>query len=227
MNDKTEINQNAGLGSHGNTFIAEQYIGLSVADATHMVRKVQELNKENFAVRQHLKYVELYANSDSYNALTYEDTLLMGQELAPLITPEEDDAKALRFDALMYGIELAYLAGKKYGKARSDLMKKVSAVASVANIPEIMAQSELIDKILHTGYLENAGINEFENIRENLRDLMKYIPISKVRYDTNFNDEILSEDWNESELENDDLKNYKAKAEFMCVNTWITQPLQS
>lgn len=179
-----------------------------------MVHKVQELDKENFAVRQHLKYVELYANPDNYNALTYEDTLLMGQELAPLITPEEDDAKALRFDALMYGIELAYLAGKKYAKARSDLFKKVSAVASVANIPEIMAQAELIDKILHTDYVENAGINEFEHIRENLRDLIKYIPVSKVHYDTNFDDEILSVDWKESELENDDLKNYKAKAEF-------------
>ena len=54
-----------------------------------MVVKVQELNRENFAVRQHLKYVELYSNADNYNALTYEDTLLMGQELAPLITPEE------------------------------------------------------------------------------------------------------------------------------------------
>ena len=180
----------------------------------NMARKVRELNRENFAVRQHLKYVELYANPDSYNALTYEDTLMMGQELAPLITPEEDDAKALRFDALMYGIELAYLAGKKYGKARSDLMKKVSAVASVANIPEIMAQSDLIDKILHTDYVENAGVNEFEYIRENLRDLMKYIPKTVLRYDTNFDDEILSMDWNESELENDDLKNYKAKAEF-------------
>ena len=179
-----------------------------------MVRKVRELNKENFAVRQHLKYVERYAELDSYNALTYEDTLLMGQELAPLITPEEDDAKALRFDALMYGIELAYLAGKKYAKARSDLFKKVSAVASVANIPEIMAQAELIDKILHTDYVENAGINKFEHIRENLRDLIKYIPVSKVHYDTNFDDEILSVDWKESELENDDLKNYKAKAEF-------------
>lgn len=31
---------------------------------------------------------------------------------------------------------------------------------------------------------------------------------------TNFDDEILSVDWKESELENDDLKNYKAKAEF-------------
>ena len=179
-----------------------------------MVRKVQELNKDNFAVRQHLKYVERYAEPDSYNALTYEDTLLMGQELAPLITPEEDDAKALRFDALMYGIELAYLAGKKYAKARSDLFKKVSTIASVANIPEIMVQAELIDKILHTDYVETAGINEFEHIRENLRDLIKYIPVSKVHYDTNFDDEILSVDWKESELENDDLKNYKAKAEF-------------
>ncbi|MBR6839546.1 MAG: DEAD/DEAH box helicase family protein, partial [Oscillospiraceae bacterium] len=79
-----------------------------------MVEKVRELNRDNFAVKQHLKYVELYANPDNYNALTYEDTLLMGQELAPLIEPENDDAKALRFDALMYGIELAYLAGKKY-----------------------------------------------------------------------------------------------------------------
>ena len=52
------------------------------------------------------------------------------------------------------------------------------------------------------------------HIRENLRDLIKYIPISRVRYDTNFDDEILSMEWNESELENDDLKNYKAKAEF-------------
>ena len=179
-----------------------------------MVRKVQELNKDNFAVRQHLKYVELYANADNYAALTYEDTLLMGQELAPLITPEEDDPKALRFDALMYGIELAYLAGKKYGKARSDLMKKVAAVASVANIPEIMAQSDLLNKILHTDYLETAGINEFEHIRKNLRDLIKYIPVVQIHYDTILDDEILSEDWNESELENDDLKNYKAKAEF-------------
>ena len=117
-------------------------------------------------------------------------------------------------DKQAYGIELAYLAGKKYGKARSDLMKKVAAVASVANIPEIMVQAEMIDKILHTDYVETAGINEFEHIRENLRDLIKYIPVSKVHYDTNFDDEILSVDWKESELENDDLKNYKAKAEF-------------
>ena len=179
-----------------------------------MVRKVRELNKENFAVRQHLKYVELYANPDNYAALSYEDTLIIKEELAPLITPDEDESAAMRFDALMYGIELAYLVGKKYTKARSDLFKKVSGIAGVANIPEIMAQAELIRKILHTDFLDNAGINEFENIRESLRGLVKYIQGGHPTYTTNFDDEILSMDWHESELENDDLKNYKAKAEF-------------
>ena len=179
-----------------------------------MVRKVRELNKESFAVKQHLKYVELYSNPDNYTALTYENTLTMAEEIAPLVTPDEDDPKAMRFDALMYGIELAYLVGKKYTKARSDLFKKVSGIAGVANIPEIKAQSELIQKILQTDYLDNAGINEFEHIRERLRGLIKYIPQHTVRYTTNFDDEILSMDWHESELENDDLKNYKAKAEF-------------
>ena len=179
-----------------------------------MVKKVREFHKDNFAVRQHLKYVELFSNPDNYTTLTYEDTLNMKEELCPLITPDEDDPKAMRFDALMYGIELAYLIGKKYTRARSDLFKKVSAVASIANIPEIMVQAALIDKILHTDYIDNAGINEFEHIREKLRNLMKYIVGGRETYNTNFDDEILSIEWNESELENDDLKNYKAKAEF-------------
>ena len=192
----------------------ERLIAYRNALVEHMSGKVQELNRENFAVRQHLKYVDTYAVVANYQTLTYEDTLMVKQELAPLIEPENDDAKALRFDALIYGIELAYLAGKKYSKARHDLIKKVSAVASVANIPEIMMQAELIEKILHTDYVDNAGIDEFEHIRESLRDLMKYIPIIKIRYDTDFDDEILSMEWKESELENDDLKNYKAKAEY-------------
>ena len=192
----------------------ERLMAFRTSLVEHMSGKVRELNRENFAVRQHLKYVDTYAVAENYRTLTYEDTLMVKEELAPLIEPESDDAKALRFDALMYGLELAYLAGKKYGRARHDLIKKVSAIAAVANIPEIMMQADLIDKILHTDYVDNAGIDEFEHIRECLRDLMKYIPGVKIRYDTDFDDEILSMEWKESELENDDLKNYKAKAEY-------------
>lgn len=176
--------------------------------------KVRELNKENFAVRQHLKYVDLYAEEKNYQSVSFEDTLTVKEELAPLILPDNDEISAVRFDALMYGIELAYLIGKKYTKARSDLMKRVSAISCVANIPEVQVKAELLKKILHTSYMDEAGIDEFEHIREELRGLMKYIPHISPRYDTDFTDDILSTEWNESELESDDLKNYKAKAEY-------------
>ena len=192
----------------------DRLIAYRKALVQQMSEKVQELPRDNFAVRQHLKYVELYSTESNYQTLTYEDTLIVKEEVAPLILPDGEDASAVRFDALMYGIELAYLVGKKYSKARTDLYKKVTGIASVANIPEIQAQSELINKILDTDYVDNAGINEFEEIREQLRDLMKYLPHPNIRYDTNFTDEILSTEWNESELENDELKNYKAKAEY-------------
>ena len=179
-----------------------------------MVRKVRELNRDNFAVRQHLKYVEFYSNQDNYVSLTYENTLTMGEELAPLIIPDKDEPKAVRFDALMYGIELAYLAGKPYSKARSDLTKKINAVASVANIPEIMAQADFLNKLIHTDYIANAGINEFECIRKNLRELIKYIPKGGPKYTTNFIDDIIGKEIKPAEIENDDLKNYKMKAEY-------------
>ncbi len=180
-----------------------------------MTGKVKELNRDNFAVRQHLKYVDTYSNEDNYQTLTYEDTLMVREELAPLILPDSDEASAVRFDALMYGIELAHLAGKKYGKAKSDLLKKVNGIASVANIPEIQVQTELINKILHTTYLDNADIDDFEHIRVSLRGLMKYLPPKGGHtYITNFTEEILSQEWNGSELDSDELKNYKAKAEY-------------
>ena len=180
----------------------------------HMSEKVRELPRDNFAVRQHLKYVDLYSVETNYQNLTYEDTLIVREEVAPLILPDGDGVSAVRFDALMYGIELAYLVGKKYSRARSDLYKRVAGIASVANIPEIHAQADLINKILNTDYVDHAGINEFEEIRENLRDLMKYIPKGTIKYVTNFTDELLSTEWKKSELENDELKNYKAKAEY-------------
>lgn len=179
-----------------------------------MAAKVRELNRDNFAVKQHLRFVEQYNDERTYDILTEEKLNQLRAELTPLILPDEDEASAVRFDALLYGIELAYLADKTYTRAKKDLVKRVAGIAGVANIPEIAAQSELIENILHGTYLERAGIHEFEYIRQNLRDLMKYIPRGSAVYTTNFTDEILSTEWTEADLENDDLKNYKAKAEF-------------
>lgn len=65
---------------------------------------------------------------------------------------------------------------------------------------------------------DDIGINKFEDIRERLRNLMKYIPKSQMIFETDFNDEILSKTWNESDLENDDLKIIKRKRNIIFVS---------
>lgn len=85
----------------------DRLIAYRKALVKQMSEKVQELPRDNFAVRQHLKYVDLYATEANYQVLTYEDTLIVREEVAPLILPDGDEASAVRFDALMYGIELA------------------------------------------------------------------------------------------------------------------------
>jgi len=129
----------------------------------------------------------------------------------------------VRFDALMYAIELGYITGNKYTRGIGDLMGKVRAVAKVGTIPAVVAQKEFINQLLNTTYVETAGINEFEAIREKLRDLIKYIPIKENPvYVTNFDDDILSMEWKESDLSSNDLENYRMK-----VNHYIRQHMDN
>ena len=183
-----------------------------------MCAKVSALNRENFAVRQHLKYVELYSRPEGYQGITYADTLIEQDEIAPLILPDASPASVVRFDALMLGLELAYLSQETYGKARKDLLRHVRALSEMENIPAIQEKSELIHTVLYTDYLESAGIAELETIRRELRELMVYIHPKLVRYDTNFTDAILDMSVHESELDYGELENYKAKAEYYVRN---------
>ncbi len=177
-----------------------------------LVQSVRDLNRDNFAVRQHLKYIEIYSEEKAFDALDASELYDLKREIAPLVLPEKGDIKAIRFDALIYGIELARLYEKPRTRAFRDVKIKAAALAEMATIPAIAEQVPLLNKILHTSYLDDAGVSAFEEIREKLRDLMKYITPGKAIYRTNFDDVILGVTWNDSEMP-DVLVNYRQKAE--------------
>jgi len=181
--------------------------------------KVKQLNRDNFSVKQHLKFIDLYSDKKSFEVLTPLGLQQLAEEVAPLVLPYEDEISAVRFDALMYGIELGYIVGNTYSKGIKDLMGKVRAVARVGTIPAVKEQKDFINQVLNTDYVERATINEFETIREKLRDLIKFIPRTEDPvYETDFDDDILSMDWHTSELDNDDLQNYKMKVNYYIRN---------
>lgn len=157
--------------------------------AKELVDKASSLNRDNFAVKLHLRYVEYFSRAENYKALTFENIQQIRNEVAPLITPFEGDAAALRFDSLLYQLELSCLYSKVLSKPKNDLLRKVKAIATVASIPEIGRQHEFINTLLHTDYIDRAGVDEFENIRIKLRDLIKYIPHGPAeKYTTHFED---------------------------------------
>ena len=101
-----------------------------------MAGQVAALDRSGFAVRLHLREVERFSKAEAYAGLTYENTLQLA-ELAPLLPPAADDASAVQFDALLYGIELAVLSGRSAGKARKELLRKARAVSEIANVPPL------------------------------------------------------------------------------------------
>ncbi len=184
-----------------------------------LVGQVKALPHDNFAVKQHLRIIDKYLSESDFDTLTYENTLQIAEHIAPLILPTGDDISAARFDMLIYQIELAMLVEKSYKRAKNDVIRKASELSKYGTIPAIAEQQEILEQILHKDLLERAGVSDYETIRVKLRDLIKYIPeTDRIRYDTDFTDDILSVEWNESQLDNDDLANYKKK-----VNYYILQ----
>ena len=58
-----------------------------------------------------------------------------------------DEPSALRFDALIYGLELAHVAGKNDERAKRDLIKRVNALSRLTgkHIDEIDSRKEMIE----------------------------------------------------------------------------------
>ena len=184
-----------------------------------LIRKVGRLNKDNFAVRKHIQIVEKYLIKESYNLIDFRELEEVKEELSPLILPDEDDPRAVRFDALIYMVELSVLEGNKYTRGISDIEKRAGALKKVTTIPEVMDNIDIINKASSRERLNNMDIEGLEEIRKALRDLMKYIPKSKKNiYTTHFDDDILSKQVNASSFSDDGLENYKEKAEFYIRN---------
>lgn len=168
------------------------------------------LERRNFAVEQRLKYVEHYAKSESYDCLDKDSLRTIAGEIAPLLEVAGEDPEALRFDSLMYGVELGVLGeGNNKGGLR-DLRKKARVLTKATAIKEVAEKLDWLNpvaggKLPDGRKLEDGSVDDFETVREELRDLMKYLDKESKTYETNYVDTVLESEWHESELTSDDV----------------------
>lgn len=178
--------------------------------------RVCQLNELDFRVRMVLDQVYTYRELENWQVLTVVSSEAIQEKLGPLMfDADRDDEMARRFDLWLLQIEVGYLIGQPSSQHIRQVMATAQALAGIANIPQVFAQSELIKKVQEPEFWTDASLSDLENIRLALRDLLQYLEKEARKiYFVNFDDQILQVVEEETPyLTVNDLRSYKEKVE--------------
>lgn len=179
-----------------------------------VIASINALNREHFAVKQALKHVDKYTSPSVWTKLGSIDVQLIKEHIAPLIQSNDDDELAKRFDCVMFTIKLALLTNRKASRAQNKVIKTAEALAGLGTIPQVFAKKEFIQKVQTPEYWESATVLDHEELRQALRDLIKFIEKQQTKvYYTNFTDEVLAVRENEAEYGDSVFENYRKKVD--------------
>lgn len=192
-----------------------EYVEYRQALLDNLTLSVNSLNEDNFRVRMELNYVHKYKNESSWQGLGAVSSNEIKTHISPLITPITDDEFAKRFDVTMYTIQLAKLQGTNANRPIKSVVETAEELSKLGTIPQIQEQKYIIEKVKTEEFWESADIFDLDEVRESLRELLKYLQkdIKKI-YTTNFDDMIIKEESNDAMYNTNDLKNYRKKVEY-------------
>lgn len=200
-------------------FVDEQYQNYRKALVTNCHAQISSLNAQLIAVKMQLQYVEKYKQIANFTCLN--DTAIdeLENHIAPLIESEDSDEYAKRFDNLIYGLMLAQI--NKNSRA-NYLQKEVCTIAEKLTgkitIAQVKAKLPLLQRINTEEFWAEINILTLENIRQELRDLIKFLGgegNQKIIF-TNVADVVLEEKAGYSVPNSLNLDNYRKK-----VNRYI------
>lgn len=197
----------------GLDFQEEAYINHRKELIEDIYQEISRLNDENFQVRMHLQFVHKYKNRSNWQALSVTNVSEIQEHISPLILSIVDDELAKRFDNVMYSIELAKLTAKSAGRPIKSVVQTAEELSKLSTIPQINAKRDILTKVQSEEFWEEANIFELEEVREALRELVKFLEKENQKdYYTNFSDmfTVINKE-EEAFYGSNDLQNYRKK----------------
>ena len=190
----------------------EEYLQYRELLKTELFHQTNRIDQNHFSARLRIKYIHLYTKEKAWHALGDTDLMDLKQQVAPLVPPWEGEESAKRFDLLMYSIEYATLAGFRCAKEINQVVSTAEKLAEKGNIQEIRNHKDIIERIQTKEFWDNADIMQHEEVRNALRELLKYFDENQRRiYFTDFDDEIISTVEHEMGAYGEELISYRKK----------------
>ena len=138
--------------------------------------QVAALNRELVEVRLRLQYAEKYGDIHAFTCIGEGEKSELLQHIAPIVRMDDTDEYAKRFDNFMYGLILTDLEQMPTLRhAQKQLKDMALLLERRSSIPQVAAKLPLIKEISTDAFWEAHDILALENVRKELRDLIKFI----------------------------------------------------
>ena len=178
--------------------------------------QILELNDDLISVQLAKQYVYKYRQPNAFQYLSEDSRRELIRHIAPLVTSDDPDVMAKRFDNFIYGLILAKMEDNYavYERSRADLHLTADALQRRSTIPQIQAKAPVIRDVFRQEFWEDADVLRFEMIRKELRGLIQFIDREGERtVYTSLTDYKLSETSGEELPSGTDFRTYRQRVE--------------
>ena len=135
--------------------------------------------RNRIAVRNAMPHIDNFRDLDVWRGLSPVQVKEIELHIAPLmVSPEGEDEIAKMFDARMLKIEVALLAGGSVNGAAKDVKfvrEAANALLKKASVPAVHARIGVLEKVRSGQFWEEPHVKNLETVREELRDLVKFL----------------------------------------------------
>ena len=196
-------------------YAADEYQAFRETLVADVLNSIRALNPERIEVKLELRYVEKFKDEKSFVMLSDADKTDIIEHLATLISSYETDENAIHFDNSMYGMMVSVLeTNNNFSRIKNHIQKNATLLLSeCATIPEVKAKIPRLQEIEKEAIWEKRDILVYEDIRNDLRDIMKYLPSHEIRiHYVDFEDEFVDRvEGRKIDMENSDFDDYRKK----------------
>ena len=138
--------------------------------------QVSALSDSHISVREKWEAVSHFKDKDAWVYLSEVDVNTLGTDIAPLLPKNTLDENAKKFDLLVLQIELSLLDGETNAKRPIQSVQTIAEkLQEKATLPQVQAKMGTIKEVLSEVAWQNVSLTWLEKVRNDLRDLLKFL----------------------------------------------------
>ena len=150
--------------------------GLHDEIKTLLKEQVASLSDSHISVREKWADVSHFKDENAWTYISEVDVNTLTHVIAPLLPKNTLDESAKKFDLLVMLIELSLIGGEGNAtKAVHSVQTIAEKLQEKATLPQVQAKMGTIKEVLTDVAWQNVSLKWLEKVRNDLRDLIKFL----------------------------------------------------